>query len=458
MMPAARRDLRAVRHHEQLRGIGKPREPLADRARHGTADTAVDLVEDHRRGTALLGQHDLQREDEARQFATRGDLDERCERRAGVGRDLELDTVLARRRPCLGRGRCDNGPETRGIELERDELALHRSIELERGGGTRLGQRGGGGVIGGARLGQLRLERGEPLFAGLERRELGFELARQTRQLVGLDAVLARHCAQLEQPRLVILEAGGIEPQIGLRLAQLLLGNRALDHRAVDRSERVGKRGMVLGDAFEHARRLAELGEPAIRSFEPILDRQQILGDLFRTLHRPAAIGERFLLARLGRERAQFADGMFEPLAVARRGVDRRARFGERRLGIAQRLVAGGGRSRRNAPERVEQRTMTARVEQPAIVMLPVDLDEIRREFAQQSGRRRLIVDEGAAAAIGLDDAADHQRLAGVELEPVFGKQRNDRAIRRGGIEGRGDDRLRGTLADEAGLAARTER
>ena len=39
------------------------------------------------------------------------------------------------------------------------------------------------------------------------------------------------------------------------------------------------------------------------------------------------------------------------------------------------------------------------------------------------AGRRRLVVDEGAAAAVGLDDAADDQRLAGLAVEPVLGEQ-----------------------------------
>ena len=46
---------------------------------------------------------------------------------------------------------------------------------------------------------------------------------------------------------------------------------------------------------------------------------------------------------------------------------------------------------------------MAARIEQAAIVMLAVNLDEQGAELAQQAGRDRLVVDEGAAAAVGLD-------------------------------------------------------
>ena len=66
---------------------------------------------------------------------------------------------------------------------------------------------------------------------------------------------------------------------------------------------------------------------------------------------------------------------------------------------------------------------MAARVEQAAIVMLAVDFDEGRAKLAQQPGRDRLIVDEGAAAAVGLDDAADDERLAGLARQPVFVEQ-----------------------------------
>jgi hypothetical protein len=61
---------------------------------------------------------------------------------------------------------------------------------------------------------------------------------------------------------------------------------------------------------------------------------------------------------------------------------------------------------------------VAARVEQAAIVMLAVDLDEQSAELAQHSRRDRLVVDEGAAAAVRLDQPADDQRLAAVAGRP----------------------------------------
>ena len=46
--------------------FGEPRQPFADRARHRAADTAVDLVEDHRRRAAFLRQRDCDGAAEAR--------------------------------------------------------------------------------------------------------------------------------------------------------------------------------------------------------------------------------------------------------------------------------------------------------------------------------------------------------------------------------------------------------
>src|SRR3546814_10612538 len=67
MRRALGRDLRAVGHREQLLARARqPREPFADRARDRTANAAVDFIEDDRVGAALLGERDLEREDEAR--------------------------------------------------------------------------------------------------------------------------------------------------------------------------------------------------------------------------------------------------------------------------------------------------------------------------------------------------------------------------------------------------------
>ena len=77
-------------------------------------------------------------------------------------------------------------------------------------------------------------------------------------------------------------------------------------------------------------------------------------------------------------------------------------------------------------------------------------------ELAQQPGRDRLVVDERAAAAVGLDDAADDQGLAGIEGEAVFIEQGGRRMIGRD-LEGDADRRLPLAGADEAAVGASAE-
>ena len=110
--------------------LGEAREPFADCAGDRAADAAVDLVEDHRRRAARLRERDLQREDEARHLAAGRDPGQRAERRAGIGRDFELDAVGARG---AWLGSRDGGAEARGVEFQRRKLGRDRRVEPRRG-------------------------------------------------------------------------------------------------------------------------------------------------------------------------------------------------------------------------------------------------------------------------------------------------------------------------------------
>jgi hypothetical protein len=100
---------------------------------------------------------------------------------------------------------------------------------------------------------------------------------------------------------------------------------------------------------------------------------------------------------------------------------------------------------------------MSARVQEPAIVMLAVDFDQQSADLAQQPRRDRLVVDEGAAAAVRLDDSADRQRLAGLARQAVLLEQ-GERGMTRRQLEGDADRRLALAAAHEAAVGAGAER
>jgi hypothetical protein len=214
---------------------------------------------------------------------------------------------------------------------------------------------------------------------------------------------------------------------------------------------------MFGGDPVEPTGGLAERGEPAVGAVEMLVHRAEIVGELGALLHVGALGGEGGFFAGLGGEAAQFLDGMVEPFAIACSILQIGARRFQRILGRTPGGMRGRDRGDVEPAEGVEQCAMAARIDQPAIVMLAMDLDKHPAQFAQGGGGRRLVVDEGAAAAIGLDRAADHQRLAGLMLQPILLEQREGGVIGRE-IEGGRYRGLRRAIADEAAVGAGAER
>ena len=74
-------------------------------------------------------QHHLQRQHEPRQLAARGDLVQRPERRAGIGRDQEGDAVHAALAQAALRQPIESGYEARLLELQRRQLVRHRLVQ-----------------------------------------------------------------------------------------------------------------------------------------------------------------------------------------------------------------------------------------------------------------------------------------------------------------------------------------
>ena len=138
----ARRDLRRMRHRHHLHLRGEAREPLPDRVRDRAADAGVDLVEHQRRRRAAVRQHDLQRQQEARELAARRDLHQRARPRARIG--LAPRTRCGRCRPARRASVSMLVEEARALELERLELRRHGLVELRRRLLARRRQRGRG--------------------------------------------------------------------------------------------------------------------------------------------------------------------------------------------------------------------------------------------------------------------------------------------------------------------------
>ena len=82
--------------------LGQPRQAAADLDRRGAADAGIHLVEHERRHRIDRGDHDLDREHDATELATRRALGDGSRFGAGVRGEQDRDVVAARtptRRP-----------------------------------------------------------------------------------------------------------------------------------------------------------------------------------------------------------------------------------------------------------------------------------------------------------------------------------------------------------------------
>ena len=442
MLRPTRGDLRAVGHRQQLALRGQPCQPVADGARHRAADAAVDLVKDHRRRAAFLRQRHLQRQDEARQLAAARDLGERGEIGAGVGGDEELDRVHPLRSPALDRQAQHGGAEARGVELERGELGRHRPVEPQRRLDAVDRQRLGARLI--VEPGEMRrlLERADLRFAALDRIQLRAHRQHAVGQVIDLAGVLARGGAQIEQAGLDTIEHLRIVAERFGGAGQAVLRLPRLDHRPVERPQRLGEQRMLAGDAVEPAGGAAQRGQRRIRSGPEVLQFGEIARQPLALLHRRARLGELRLLAGDGRERGQFLEVREQQVLVGRGLRDARARRLERLLGRAPlppgALDADGVRPAvRNAGITIEQRAVAARIDQAAIVVLAVQLHQERRQLAQQRDADGLVVDECLAAAIDFQLTLEDQRLARLDRDVGVVEQRGDAGRQRGELEAR---------------------
>ena len=128
------------------------------------------------------------------------------------------------------------------------------------------------------------------------------------------------------------------------------------------------------------------------------------------------------------------------------------AGLGQLRFGLAPLPPRGLDALDVAGPVAVEQRAVAARVDQPAVVVLAVQLDQRRGDRPQQRGADRLVVDEGLAPAVGAQRAAQDQRLARLDLDLGLGQRFAHRFGQRGELERRGNARPLLARADQRGF------
>ncbi len=321
-----------------------------------------------------------------------------------------------------------------------------------------LGERGGAGVVAGTGGGGLLLERDEALGAGFQRGEVGGHAGGERGEIGDRDVVLAGGGAEREQAllgalQLLRVEGGGGDGGIQRALGLFEGGQGAVDGRDGAIEQAAGRGGLPLQPAHE----AGERGHRRGRAGDGVVGLDHIGGDLLGAHHGGAAGGELFFLVGLWRQRGQLVHRRAQVAGFGLGGGDARLERGDGLIGGAPGGVEGadlaGGFAQ--AVEGVEQGAVGAGFDQGAVIVLAVDLDQRAADLAEQRGGDRLVVDEGAAAAIGaLHTAQDQVALrieAAVAEEPAGG------VVIRHGEDG-GDVALPHAGADQRGIAARAQR
>ena len=220
---------------------------------------------------------------------------------------------------------------------------------------------------------------------------------------------------------------------------------------------RLDQHRSLRGAPLQPADDAGEFRHRRFRSGDGIVSFAQILGDLFRLHHDGAARGERGLFARFGLELVEFVDGVAQPVAFAFGPLDLGAvAVGFFLRGAARLPQAGDFRGVAfERTEGVEQAAMRGGVDQCAVVMLAVNLDQHRAQLLHHLHGDRLVVDEGAGAPVGELDAAQDQLILGRNI--VGGQNGAGRMLLRH-LEHGDDLALLQPLAHQSLVAAAAER
>lgn len=101
-----------------------------------------------------------------------------------------------------------------------------------------------------------------------------------------------------------------------------------------------------------------------------------IIADPFGALHGTARDVQTLLLSGFGGQLVQFGDRVAQKFLFLTRGLQGRLGIGQHAGGLAAGDPCGANRRQIQRPETVQQQTVTARVQQAAIVVLAVKFDQ----------------------------------------------------------------------------------
>ena len=234
------------------------------------------------------------------------------------------------------------------------------------------------------------LERGELLGAGVDQRQVGGMARGQRIEAVDRHVVLARRGTQREQPLLDALElarivVGGRERRLEMRARLVERGERGVErlHRRLDQRRR------MRGAALEPPHRRRQRRHRRLRAGDRVMRLAQVARDLLDLHHGGAPLGERGFFRRLRAEPAQFLDRMAQPVGLALRALDVGAMRGKLLLAGAAFVPQPRDRPRLvvEVAKGVEQPAVGRGVDQRAVVVLAVDLDQRRRRARAASAR-----------------------------------------------------------------------
>ena len=264
-----------------------------------------------------------------------------------------------------------------------------------------------------------RLQRLELLLAGVDQRNIGFVSRRQRRQLIHRHVVFAARRAQREQPLLDAFEFGRIEIGGAQRLLEMAAGFLQRGQRHIERFDRrLDQARRLRGAPLQPADHPGKRRHAGIGAGDHLVGIAQVLGHFFGLHHAGAPLGERGFLARLRAKLAEFLDRVAQPVAFALGALD----FGAMGVGRGLRLTPRvperrhlGGVGFQSA-EGVEQAAVGGGIDQSALVVLAVDLDQRDAELFHHLHADRLIVDEGAGAPVGELHAAQDELVLGRDV------------------------------------------